>query len=87
MVDIHSSIDMIRLTHDVCDLYKVGLMSGRRYNKTELRASVEMIIEMYSDNKFYFKDSLLKQAGISREDLPENCVDRNYSLFDNQNEL
>lgn len=31
--------------------------------------------------RFYFKDSLLKQAGINREDLPSNCVCRKYSIF------
>jgi hypothetical protein len=34
-----------------------------------------------SKAKFYFKDSLLKQAGINREDLPSNCVGRDYNMF------
>ncbi len=34
------------------------------------------------DSRFYFKDNLLKQAGIKREDLPYNCVDRNYNIFE-----
>jgi hypothetical protein len=34
--------------------------------------------------KFYFKDSLLKQAGISRSELPGNCVGRDYNIFTNE---
>ena len=33
--------------------------------------------------KWELKDSLLKQAGINRSDLPCNCVDRDYNLFNN----
>jgi DNA repair photolyase len=31
--------------------------------------------------KIYFKDGLLKAAGINREDLPSCCVTRDYNLF------
>ncbi|MDR0872227.1 MAG: hypothetical protein LBN27_02005 [Prevotellaceae bacterium] len=32
-------------------------------------------------NKIYFKDSLLKQAGLNRSILPDNCVKRDWSIF------
>jgi hypothetical protein len=33
--------------------------------------------------KVYYKDSFLKQAKVSREELPENCVTRDYNMFNN----
>jgi hypothetical protein len=65
-----------------CDLYKVGLESGKKYNAKELLSFVYWTSG--SNKPFYFKDSLLQQAGISREDLPANCVDKDYNIFNNK---
>lgn len=88
IVDIQSSFSMIFDTSGYCDLYKVGLMSGKKYEKEELLWLIERchgFSKIYKEYnfpiKFYFKDSLLKQAGINREDLPENCVGRDYNMF------
>lgn len=72
---------MINLSHGFCDLYKIGLESGRRYPKQDIEIFVEMVNTMYSDCLIYFKDTLLKQAGIERSDLPSNCVDKYFNLF------
>lgn len=81
VIDIPSSLAMINLSHDFCDLYKIGLQSGRRYPKQDIKIFVEMVNTMYSDCRIYFKDTLLKQAGIERSNLPSNCVNRNYNMF------
>nr|WP_320037159.1 radical SAM protein [uncultured Bacteroides sp.] len=81
IIDIPSSLAMINLSHGFCDLYKIGLESGRRYPKLDIEIFVEMVNTMYSDCLIYFKDTLLKQAGIERSDLPSNCVDRDYNIF------
>jgi len=80
VIDFKSSLEMITKTVKFCDLYKIGLMSGWKYNMLEIRG---MMLACFAiDNKkFYFKDSLLSQADFNREDLPSNCVNRNYNLF------
>ena len=81
VIDIPKSLAMINLSNGLCDLYKIGLMSGKRYSKTDLQAFVEMLTGMYPNNKFYFKDTLLSQADIARDCLPSNCVGRDYNIF------
>lgn len=36
---------------------------------------------MTPNSYVYFKDSLLKQAGVSRSELPDNCVTPDFNLF------
>jgi len=89
IIDFESSKDMIRKTAGFCDLYKIGLESGKKYDKTELLKFIEWCNSAYITEdrcgfytqKNYFKNSLLKQAGINREDLPINCVTRDYNIF------
>jgi len=80
IITIGSSKDMIHNTLDFCEFYKIGLESGKRYDKDELLYFMHWCIKV-SRGKIYFKDSLLQQAGISRLELPNNCVDRDYNLF------
>lgn len=82
IVDFYESEKMISKTRGFCDLYKVGLMSGKKYDKLECWNFVARLSFFSSlSGRFYFKDSILKQAGISREELPENCVGRDYNMF------
>lgn len=82
VIDTFSSMFMITETIGSCDLYKIGLESGKKYDKQELVAMINWIVDKVGNSaKIYFKDSLLKAAGISRENLPANCVTRSYNLF------
>ena len=85
VISIPESINMVQLTRDFCDLYKVGLLSGKRYDRDNLNYLIQKI-NHYSERginaKIYFKDELLKQAGINRKDLPSNCVSRDYNMFE-----
>lgn len=83
IIDFDSSYKMILATLGDCDLYKVGLQSGKKYNKSEIHDYLSrMMLMVYAhDSKLYFKDSLLKQCGISRETLNDPCVNRDYNLF------
>jgi DNA repair photolyase len=90
IVDTKSSFNMIFDAAGFCDLYKIGLMSGKQYVKDELLWLISRchgFTNIYKEYnfpiKFYFKDNLLKQAGINREDLPANCVGRDYNMFNN----
>ncbi len=86
VIDFRSSMKMIANTYGICDLYKIGLESGKKYDNNELIYFINHILENCSklDGNpvhYYFKDSLLQQAGISRADLPSNCVGRDYNMF------
>lgn len=81
VISISESLAMINMSQQFCDLYKIGLESGRRYPKQDLQIFVEMVCAMFPDSRFYFKDTLLKQAGIERSKLPANFVDRDYNIF------
>ena len=80
VIDFRSSWEMIALTHEFCDLYKIGLMSGKSYDKLDLNVFIE-IINRFIANNIYFKDYLLKASGINRDELPANCVNRDYNIF------
>ena len=81
IIDLNSSLDMIVRTIGICDLYKIGLMSGKKYDKKELAKFIFSVELMCENSKIYFKDSLLKAVEIERNQLPLNCVDRDYNLF------
>lgn len=88
VIDIASSRRMIAMCEDFCDLFKIGLESGKKYSKPALASFVDWCtLPSSATNKYitiYFKDSLLKAAGIDRETLLENCVGRDYNIFTNQ---
>ena len=89
IIDFVSSAEMMRRTVDFCDLYKVGLMSCKKYDKWEVEKFVSYCIGSLADKddnvkKIYFKDSLLERAGIERSDLPNNCITRDYNIFTNK---
>lgn len=63
------------------DLAMIGLESGCGKIKYLYEFTEDILAIEGMKTKIYFKDSLLKQAGINRADLPANCVTRDYSLF------
>lgn len=84
VIDFKSTMNMVAHTYDICDLYKVGLLSGKNtLGVVDCKRLINNIIFMANQTyaKIYFKDSLLKSAGINREDLPNNCVGRDYDMF------
>ncbi len=87
VIDLQVSYDMVLATLGFCDLYKIGLLSGRKYDKDDLHGflSLTQTMACYAyGRKVYFKDSILKQAGIERATLPANCVQRDYNMFKNE---
>ena len=73
------------------NVYKLGLKSGAKYDADDLwrlvseaqniREYQNGVLASGDEIKIYFKDSLLRAAGLRREDLPANCVDRDYNIF------
>jgi hypothetical protein len=82
VIDFESSLRMVRQTAGYCDHYKIGLLGGAKYVRPELHNFMNQVSRVTGGKTpIYFKDSLLKAAGIARESLPENCVNRDYNLF------
>ena len=72
IIDLNTSWQMIRDTCRFCDLYKVGLEKGKTYYSVNLRCFMDACV-CTGNVKIYFNDSLLKAAGIRREELPGNA--------------
>ena len=84
IVDFESAAKMIVSCADFCALFKIGLMSGGKYDPWEVKNFVNntnTYLKNNSSGKIYWKDSLLKTAGISRDQLPENCVGADFNQF------
>ena len=82
VIDMKSSSRMIRETKGICDHYKIGLESGKKFDPVELRQWINFTNQFIENTgTIYWKDSLLKAAGVSRDELPSNCVGRDYNLF------
>lgn len=79
IIDFERSLAMIAGTQGFCDLYKTGLESGKKFDKTNAKLFLKAVLQF--EGKFYFKDTFLKLIDISRDELPENCVGRDYNLF------
>ena len=85
IIDFESSFKMIAATYGICDLYKVGLESGKKYDKDSIELLVANVLVRATENnsKVYFKDSILKCLGKTREYFKEFecCVERDYNIF------
>ncbi|MDR0619157.1 MAG: hypothetical protein LBG17_04595 [Bacteroidales bacterium] len=83
VIDFKKSLEMIRLAQYAgCRMFRIGLESGKKYDKKECLEFIAKVVHSVEDNtKIYFKDSLLKTVGFSRENLPDNCVGRDYNMF------
>lgn len=83
VIDCEASYEMILKSYNFCKLFKIGLLSGKQTNTKDIYPFVVTIKDLAYHNGFkvYFKDSLLKAAGIAREELPSNCVSRDFNIF------
>ena len=93
VISIEKSKQMIEQTLGFCDLYKIGLMSGKRnyapLDVHEFMRDVNVFLQFYYGNraKVYWKDSVLDYIGMNREDLDllkGFCVGADYNMFNNQ---
>lgn len=86
IIDFNSSFDMIKQTVAFCELYKVGLESGKKYKKIDVNEFLYKIstLAAVNDFKVYLKDSLVALSPYSREfieTLSNSFVDRSYNMF------
>lgn len=83
IINLHDSFEMICETNGCCDLYKIGLESGKKYNRTELRKFIQGVVyqTQFYEAKVYFKDTLLKQAVYTRSMFTDDwVVDCGYNI-------
>lgn len=82
IIDFESSYNMVVQTSGFCDLYKIGLMSGGKYDKMETdRFMFDIITLTTRENlRVYLKDSMFKYSSYLRENLPFEFVDRDYNM-------
>lgn len=80
IIDFPSSRNMINQTVDFCDHYKIGLMSGKKYDVVEAQTFVEWLNELERP-KIYLKESLQKITRYTNTELDEYFVECDYSIF------
>lgn len=86
IIDFNSSIRMIKETVGCCNLYKIGLLSGGKYDKTDALTFYYSLIPLLSntDCRVYFKDSFINLIGLDRQMLASTwskAVGRDYNMF------
>lgn len=82
VIDPVSSLQVIRDTLGFCDLYKVGLLSGKKdYGKVKVRNLVDELLKLPEKPKIYLKDSVVKMLKLDRKTLPDNFVGSDYNMF------
>lgn len=80
IIDFPSAKNMINQTLRFCDLYKVGLMSGKKYDIVEAQSFVEWLNEL-EQPKIYLKESMQKLTRYTNKELDSYFVDRDYNIF------
>lgn len=82
IIDFESSMKMIEAAKGCCNLFLIGLESGRKYPLDEL---VQFFFDVTTQVKVpvYWKDSFLSQAGIKREIIGQHpyIVGRDWDIF------
>lgn len=82
VIDPVSSLQVIKGTLGFCDLYKVGLLSGKKdYGKTDVQGLVDELLKLPEKPKIYLKDSVVGMLKLDRSTLPDNFVGSDYNMF------
>ncbi len=82
IITTESTAKMMQSVDGYCDLFMIGIESGKTYSVWDLRSLI--LGSAFVKSKIYFKDSFLKACKMNREDLPTYCVNRDYNLFENE---
>lgn len=91
VIDIEKSYRMIRETLGCCDLYKIGLISGKRnYNRDDVANFIRSVngdlltINTVKKAVVYWKDSVINYLNTDRNDIRftyNHCVNADYNIF------
>lgn len=82
VIDPKASVTAITLTSDFCELYKVGLLSGKKnYTRQDIEEMYKFL-HTFKDCKFYLKQSFLSFIGLKRDDIRSNMfADADFDLY------
>jgi DNA repair photolyase len=82
IIDFDTSFQMIDNSIEFAQLYKIGLKSGLSPDKYTVKNFISDVLILTKSRQVpvYFKDSLLKTAGLDRKELTFNCVTSDYNL-------
>lgn len=85
VIDPALSLNMINATKDFCDVYKVGLISGKGkdfYDGCHMSVFWNRLIDLSESGcKIYPKDSLLNYMLEDRSSLEGNFINTDYNIF------
>lgn len=83
VIDPKTSLQVIRDTLGFCDLYKVGLLSGKKdYGKADVQDLVDELQKLPGKPKIYLKNSVTGMLKRDRNTLPDNFVGNDYNMFE-----
>lgn len=82
ILDFECSFTMMMKSSGDVDLYRVGLESHRKYDKTEAERFVYDLEVIPWLKNIYLKDSLVKLLGRSRESFSNKFVNVDFTPFD-----
>ena len=85
IIDFESSKEMIRQTLGHCNLYKVGLLSGGKYDRYETQQFVLWLrdaVRTFPKTKVYMKESLQKLTGYTNDSFGDTFVNRDFKLHE-----
>lgn len=84
VINIDSAYNMILRTLEIVDHYKVGPLSGKSFELSEVNEFIHDVYKVSSNySTVYWKDGFIEKMGIIRDSLPNNCVNRDYKWWDN----
>lgn len=77
------SLNCIRATLEYCDLYKIGLISGKKidYEKLGLPHFIKEVTKLSYTHHIYIKDSVIDYLGIKRNEMDGRFVESSFNLF------
>lgn len=80
VIDVEASKVMIKASLPYCDLYKIGLKSGGKYDIVEIQSFVEWLDELQGP-KIYLKESIQKISRYTNEEFDDYFVNSDYNMF------
>ena len=86
IISVSNSLKMIELSREHCDLFKIGLMSGKTDYSVEELEKMAQTLQTDSNKyefKFYLKESFLKAGNWDRSAFGKNSIDAAYNIFNN----
>ncbi len=83
VIDLGISYNMIKMSISSVSHFKIGTLSGEEYNSHDLRnfiRNINYLAKQHRGKTIYWKDEILKKAGVKRDLLPYFCVDRDFNF-------